>query len=136
MDLYHFTSPKHLDGCLQQGIRFGRIPMRQLGQTRLIAGYQWLTRYDGFNQSWNQYSTLPYDRTAFRLTVDIRRPYNLIEWADFCRIYKNELEQDLNRYGDPENWYLYHGSIPPDWITAVLEKSKSKAPLIHAVRGA
>lgn len=117
--LYHFTSPGHVLGCRVGGITRGMLPVRDR-PPQLRRGFQWLTTNPEKSQSWNEGSTLRYDRTAYRLTVVIpaTRTINLLRWIEWgprlSRIY-----DVLSEFGDPENWWLYHGSILPHWIVAV-----------------
>lgn len=124
MELYHFTSPVHLDGCLKEGITKGMIPLLENGQVTVISGWQWLTSNPKFNQSWAEFSSLPYDRTAYRLTVNIPKSAmgNLSKWLDICKTMP--FLPDLNTYGDPENWWVLKRRIKPGWIRGV-EKKKS-----------
>ena len=115
---YHFTSSRHVEGCLSEGIKLGSIPYKIDRAIGVLGGYQWLTVSPEFNQSWTVNSTLPYDRTGYRLTVKIPklRKKNLINWLDYCARKRNDLAKDLNAYGDPENWWLYKGQIKPQYI--------------------
>lgn len=114
---YHFTSRHHVKKCLLEGLKYGSIPdINDNGEVFLTDGYQWLTTSADFNQEWCKESSLPYDRTEYRLTIKIPklRKNNLFQWLDICKT--NKLAKDLNSFGDPENWWLYKGVVMPQWI--------------------
>ena len=113
---YHFTSNLHIDSCRNEGLKLGVIPFLKNGHLRMIKNYQWLTTSPTFNQAWCAGSTLPYDRTEYRLKIHVPklRKSNLFKWLDNCE--DNQMAIDLNYMGDPENWFIYHGIIAPQWI--------------------
>ena len=121
MKLYHFTSANHVQGCLRDGITLGMIPVLQDGKIGVIPGWQWLTVNPSFQQVWanTEFTILPYDRTAFRLTVIIPKTAQkqLFRWLDICN--KFPIDRHLNAYGDPENWYVFRGRIKAGWIRKV-----------------
>ena len=121
MKLYHFTSPLHVSGCRKEGIIRGSIPIFKNGEYGVLPGWQWLTTNSDFNQQWanTEFSTLPYDRTAYRLTVVIPKTAKdrLVKWLDICD--KIPIDPAMNAYGDPENWYVFIGRIKPRWIRQV-----------------
>ena len=125
--LYHFTPEHMVRGCLQDGLTRGCIPL-SIDPPEFAMGYQWLTSNKAFQQSWCQYSSLPYDRSAFRITIKIpkseKKAGRLVKWMDYCRQnLSNEKLQSaasvLNSYGDPENWYLFHGTVKKEWFVKV-----------------
>lgn len=124
MELYHFTADKFIESILENGLTMGRVPMQKEGEIYLKHGFQWLTSNDVFEQSWGlmERSSLPYDRTANRLIIEIPklRQRNLSKWMDACK--NNQLAETLNSYGDPDNWYLYKGTVFPQWIKKVEHK--------------
>lgn len=128
MKLYHFTSPLHVDGCKKEGICKGSIPLYQNKRFGLLPGWQWLTTNPSFNQEWanTEFSTLPYDRTAFRLTVVIPKTAKkyLHRWLDIHD--KFPTDSCLNAFGDPENWYVFKGRIKPGWIRKVEYKEQGR----------
>ena len=136
MKLYHFTSPLHVDGCLKNGIIKGVIPIYKDGKYGLIPGYQWLTSNPKFHQEWanTEYTTLPYDRTAYRLTVVIPKAARdrLFRWFDICD--KLPIDEAMNAYGDPENWFVFQGRIKPGWIRRVEQKEKETAEYKEAAK--
>lgn len=117
MKLYHFTSRHHVNGCLKKGLKYGLIPL-SIDPPKLIRGFQWLTKRKSFEQSWSKYSSLPYDRTDYRITVKIPKAErnNLFDWLLFCKQTNIQSANDLNCYGDPENWMLFKGIVLPKWF--------------------
>jgi len=107
MKLFHFTATHLLNKITQQGLTLGCIP-QTVKPTRLIQGYQWLTRNSSFKQSWCAYGfgTLPYYRNSFRITIEIPRKHkkNLYKWIEWGKQF--ESYEGLSSLGDPENWYV------------------------------
>lgn len=128
MRLYHFTSPLHVEGCCKEGIAKGSIPLVVKGKIGLAQNWQWLTSNPEFHQEWanTEYSTLPYDRTAFRLTVNIPKAHScrLFKWTELCKSLS--IIEGFNDYGDPENWWVFAGRIRPGWIREVEAKEGEK----------
>ena len=128
MKLYHFTPTHLLDDIKIMGLTRGMIPILKSGRNgdrkedfKVIPGYQNLTVNKAFNQSWEEQSSLPYRRNAVRITVKIPKNYrcNLFYWLRFCDAVNLNSARVLNSYGDPENWYVYRGKIPPKWFRAI-----------------
>lgn len=121
MKLFHFTSRHHVQDVLRIGLTKGVIVT---GDTLLnpgfIYGYQWFTANPAPEQSWNEGSSLPYDRCEYRLTVNVPDIYecNILNWLEGGRSLSTFYDI-ANSYGDPENWRLYKGVIPPGWIKRV-----------------
>ena len=125
MILYHFTSPHHVEGCLREGLRLGHIPADVArGRRGLIPGYQWLTTNPEFAQSWCEYSSLPYDRAAYRITVDVPKEAeaDALVWTEVCQRLAPKGWRILNEFGDPDNWRLFRGIVRPEWMGEVLHK--------------
>jgi hypothetical protein len=122
MKLYHFTSSEHVGGCLKEGITKGFLPLFIEGNISLLPNAQWLTSNSEFTQTWAENSTLPYDRTAFRLKINIPKTSlkQLYKWSDICDGLP--LLPDFNTYGDYENWWIFKGRIKPSWIKSVEKK--------------
>lgn len=119
MQLYHFTA-KHLAKKIKkQGLTLGFMPV-SLDPPKADPGYIWLTS----NKSWEQEclrgsGRLPYKRNEVRMTVVIpdhglSRILKFDQNKDLSPIY-----EDMTRYGDPENWYIYKGIIPKGWIRKI-----------------
>jgi hypothetical protein len=130
MILYHFTAARFIESIKREGITLGAVLTGiKNGKPILQQGYLWLTvNIDCHDQEWcKNRVTIPYDRSAFRITVDV--PFyaekRVINWLDFCnsgRVQKEVVEL-LNAYGDPENWRLFRGYIPPQWFKFVDRKN-------------
>ncbi len=123
MKLYHFTSRHHIRGCIAHGLLKGHIPI-SIDPVKLIPGFQWLTKNKSFDQSWcdPDCSTLPYQRNEYRITIKIPRAHrkNLIRWLDyFEQKLKGTKASVLNDFGDPENWYLFKGTVDSKWFGKV-----------------
>lgn len=127
MKLFHFTSRYHVQDVLRTGIIKGVIPSGySILRPVLVYGYQWLTLNPSPDQSWNEGSTLPYNRCEYRLTVKVPEAFepNVLDWLAVCHSLTT-VADELNSFGDPENWRLYKGNIPPEWIKRV-ERFKQK----------
>lgn len=121
MQLYHFTALHLLPNILNQGITLGMVPVNYKPQ--FITGYQWLTVNPDFQQSWNGQINVKYDRAAVRLTIEIPSIWqNKVQnWLQVCRKL-SDVHDDLNCFGDPENWRLFKGVIRPAWIKSVVKR--------------
>lgn len=121
MTIYHFCAARHVKKIVRQGLIIGGVAT--FGKTGYYAhtGYTWLT-FDGDpkRQSWATRITIPYSRTAYRLTVEIpeEETGNIMD--------KEALEKHLpgskllfEGWKGSENWRVYHGLIPPEWIKKV-----------------
>lgn len=121
--LYHFTPDHLLMGCQLDGLTKGVLPIQISGQIRVLANIQWLTLNPSFTQSWNVMSSLPYDRTANRLTICI--PHTCIEslylWTAIGPLMAPKTYQWLSLVGDAQNWCIYVGKIPPEWIVETIK---------------
>lgn len=117
-----------LDDIRIMGLTRGMIPVLKAGRNgdrkedfSVLPGYQHLTANKSFAQSWEEHSHLPYRRNAVRLTVKIPKAHrtNLFYWLRFCEAVNLNSARVLNSYGDPENWFVYRGRIPPAWFRAI-----------------
>lgn len=117
MSLYHFTASRFVPGIMREGLTRGSIPV-SLEPPRLLFGYQWLTlNPDPARQEWAEGTgRLPYSRLEVRLKVKIPKPWRglLLAWDDVRHL--SRLADELSAFGDPWNWRLYKGHIPPAWI--------------------
>lgn len=120
--LYHFTAAHLLDGIKNEGLTLGFVPL-QLSPPKFRRGLQWLTINSEWDQSWNGGSgLLNYSRTAYRLTVSLpnHRTDKLHRWLDYGKIMvPARMFETLNAYGDPQNWFLHFGPIPPRYIAEI-----------------
>ncbi len=123
MKLYHFCPAHLLPSIKREGITKGSIPLIIKGKVTLLPDSQWLTINNSFDQEWEGYSSLPYRRNAYRITIKIPKTADdLIRWAVICQhlIFK-ETAEILNEFGDPENWYLYKGRIKPGLFREIVK---------------
>lgn len=122
MKLYHFCSRHHLEGIKTDGLTLGIIPL-SIDPPLLAKGFQWITSNPDFDQSWCKYSTLPYRRNEWRITVKIPKSHagKKYRWLPLS----NELAKHfpniriLNLYGDPKNWFVFEGTIKPSWFRKI-----------------
>ena len=119
MILYHFCAIGSKEGILSEGIRLGQFAYPNNDGYKLIPNCQWLTKdSDPKNQSWATQNLIHYSRTAYRMTVNIpnSRHKKLIRAVDFVRNMPAEAKQIVTGWTGSENWYIYRGKIPPQWI--------------------
>jgi hypothetical protein len=119
MKVYHFTARHLLAGCLNEGLTKGMIPLfDDVGNPYVAPGWQWVTTNPNWDQAWDSGTTLPYSRTAHRLTVKVPKAHGwrLHRWR---RVVPGYMAEVLGAEGDPENWLLFHGRIKPAWIWRV-----------------
>ena len=121
--LYHWCADHMLDSILRQGLTRGVIAWMEGGNPVFRRGFQWLTRNPERDaQEWChvQYSTLPYDRCANRLTVMVpaHEALSLSCWAD-CGplIVPPEQYEVLSAFGNPRDHFVFRGNVKPAWIT-------------------
>ena len=129
MKFYHFTSKHHVDGCKTTGIIMGMLPL-SIEPPKLKNGYQWLTTNPDFDQSWDRAKNLPYDRTEYRLTIEIpdKHKTKILKFTtDIKKILPKFIYGAMSGYGEPGNWYVFHGLIPSKWIKKV-ERKPADAP--------
>jgi hypothetical protein len=120
MKLYHFTAKCFLKGIEKDGLTRGCM-LKSMSPPSFIPNSQWLTSNPEFEQSWlNPNSTLPYKRNEVRLTIEIpdHAEANAKPWSQM-KFLVPEVAQDLSQFGDPENWWIYSGNIPPQWIATI-----------------
>lgn len=118
MILYHFCAAKHIKSILQQGLTKGVLAEPTPDGFRIYYGYTWLTvDPDPGKQSWATRNAIKYDRTAWRLTIEIPD-------AECSRLYDplsitaHYPDCDLLFTGFPgsESWRVFRGRIPKEWI--------------------
>lgn len=122
MNLYHFTAKRFLDGIKNDGLTRGHM-VKTLNPPSFIPGMQWLTKNGEFSQSWAKGAgRLLYKRNEARITFclpdDDRK---LMPWLGKAEFLTPEVSRDLSAYGDPENWFVYDGSVPASWIIEIVE---------------
>lgn len=116
MTFYHFCAGEFLESIKKEGLTEGQIPN---GDNSFTPGFQWLTIHQTYNQSWCRADELQYNRTEYRLTIDIpeSESRNVLKWVDHFR--GHPMFNDLNNGCDPQHWFLFKGTIPPDWIKLI-----------------
>lgn len=119
---YHFTAKRFLPAIQREGLTHGRM-LKSIAPLSFIDNKQWLTKNPDFNQEWaHGTGRLPYKRNEVRLTVNIP-----LEKLTHCKPWTQmqflvpEVAKDLSAFGDPENWFIYQGRIPAEWITDIVE---------------
>jgi len=118
--LYHFTARRFLPRIKKQGLTLGRMLKTEFPVT-FLDNYQWLTINSDFNQSWSHGTgRLPYKRNEIRLTLAIPESHkpNLKPWTQM-KFLVPDVAEILSLYGDPENWFIYHGKVSPKWIKKI-----------------
>jgi len=130
--LYHFTSRYHINSVKKDGIALGCILHKAKNVHTFLEGYQWLTQNPDWNQKWDEGSSLDYYRTDFRITIRIAK--NMVKrvtpWNPMSKILglSEETVSILNSFGDPENWFIYTGTIKPKWFIKVDSYPWERAP--------
>jgi tetratricopeptide (TPR) repeat protein len=118
MKLYHFTSTRFLKSIMLEGLNKGYIQTKKEKPTKLKEGYIWLTSNNNFIQSWclREFRSIPYIRSTVRISLEIPKQHyeNLHKWMDWGKQFDSY--DNLSSFGDPENWYVFHGIIPPSWF--------------------
>jgi len=122
---YHFTSPDRVELIRQHGILMGDVPLTPTG------GFNapWLTEDpERGHQRWAAGSCEA--KGAVRLTVEVPFPHPLlVRWPDLAKREGVEPKwyATLDRVGGggSENWWVFKGRIPPEWIVKIED-----APLV------
>ena len=120
MTLYHFTAERFLPAIRREGLTKGFVLVWD-NPVQLRPGYRWLTVNPEWEQDWAEGTgRLPYKRNEVRLTVAVppSKEANVRNWL-LAGPFLSRMYDVLSEYGDPHNWRLYEGDIPPSWITAV-----------------
>lgn len=118
--LYHFTADRFLPGIRAVGLTRG-VLLKSLEPPKFLFGWQWLTTNADWDQSWAEGTgRLPYRRNEVRLTIEIPEQYmdHLQPWSQ-VRFLVPDVGPLLSMYGDPENWWLFRGSVRPEWIRKI-----------------
>ena len=118
MTLYHFCAEKHVKQILRQGLTLGALIEPNPTSFFLHEGWMWLTKDPNpNNQSWATQIMVKRKRTAWRLTIEIPND-EIRKLYDRSRIRMLYPASDLLFQGYPgsENWRVFHGVIPKEWI--------------------
>ncbi len=141
MLLYHFTAPEYIEQIKAEGLTRGDVPTSPTEGINAV----WLTRdrspdghglSDGHvltdqerdimetikGQRLSENVRFP-NKRAYRIAIKIPRGDRaLVFWPKWAR---KKLDADwyaaLSRAGGRKDrtWYLYFGTIPPDWFTSI-----------------
>lgn len=126
MILYHFCAKRHVRQILRQGIAVGSLLEPSKAGYYIHSGWMWLTLDpDPKNQSWATNNRIPYSRTAWRLTVELPDG-ELDKLYDREKLTSRYPACDLLFKGwtGSENWRVYHGVIPKEFIVEAVEVKK------------
>ena len=129
MKLYHFTARRFAGPIRRDGLHRGHVAV-SLEPVYLLGNYQWLTRRKSWQQEWAEGSgNLPYRTDEVRLTVDIPKGHEakVLPRDRWEGLMTEETARVLTAFGDPDNWVVFHGVIPPTWIV----KAESNPRLIR-----
>ena len=116
MKLYHFCSSKHIKQIMRQGLTKGAVVEPTATGFYIHNGWIWLTTDpDPARQSWATRNLIGYSRTEWRLTVEI--PDNSLIYNKITLpIMWPSTRALFDGWPGSENWYVYHGIIPKEWI--------------------
>ena len=127
MKLFHYTAVHHLKGGPGHPgpgiLRVGLLPTIH-PYLDLAGGVVWLTDSPEWRQTWSTRDVPvpgfgPCNRTETRVEVAIPKAHrqSLMRWADARRfVITDDLLADLERYGDPEHWWVFRDRIPSGWL--------------------
>ena len=123
MILYHFCAAKHIKSILRQGLTKGALAAPTPTGFRIYYGYTWLTvDPDPNKQSWATQNAIKYDRTAWRLTIEIPVTECGKLYSRFGITTLFPACDGLFRgFAGSENWRVFHGRIPKEWIKEAKE---------------
>jgi len=119
MKLYHFTAEAYLERIKREGITRGDVATSPTG------GFNapWLTNDPSWeSQRWQRGSIL--DKSEVRITVNIPDDDSkCVYWSTLAGALKVSsqwyLALDDAGGGKSENWWVYRGTVPPEWFEAI-----------------
>lgn len=117
MRLWHFTANRFAGPIRTNGLTRGGLLLRERPPT-IDTSYRWLTVNPDWNQSWAEGSgRLPYKTNEVRLGIDVpaEHEHSILVWKEVGPILSSAYGL-LSMFGDPENWRLFRGNLPPSWI--------------------
>jgi hypothetical protein len=140
MRLYHFTALEYLKSILEQGLTRGDVP---LGPRR-FGNAVWLTQNPDpeAQVSWagsGERVLTDEDRAAYEAIFGVRPPAgsrfpdkravmlevevpeddpNLVRWIRYARL-RGASKCCLRQLRSSPDWFIYKGTIPPEWIVKV-----------------
>lgn len=118
MKFYHFTYPYRVKQILEEGLIDGDVPLS------INTGFNapWITRDPNpTNQKWTGFDNGK-GKSGARLTINMPEdaPY-LLWWPAIAKVFNVEewwyKALDKTGGGGSENWFIYLGIIPPEWIS-------------------
>lgn len=130
MTIYHFCCMNDLRGILSQGLTKGMIVRNEYVKTGngkvknvlgMYPGWQWLTvNKHRDSQSWATRFLVKYDRTQYRLTIEIPEKYldSLYDREHIKAVIDCDADLFENWEGC-ESWRVYRGKIPKYWIKGI-----------------
>lgn len=119
MILYHFCAAHMVRSILKEGLTKGSFPKLINGVLIIKNDHQWLTAESNpKKQSWATSHLIAYDRTDYRLTINIPDNYRkkLIKARDYVLTLPEENHELVFGWDGSDQWYIYLGKIPPKWI--------------------
>jgi hypothetical protein len=126
MHLFHFTRRDYLSSILYHGLDEGEIALSRAESTMGIC----LTEIRSPTaQKWIQFAP---EKTELRLVVDLdKQDDRLMRW----KFVPERLRMDRGVWkllttsggGDPYQWWVYFGTIPPDRIVEVFDIASGRA---------
>ena len=124
MRLFHFCADHHLDAILREGLTRGMVAWMGPTGPLVHRGIQWLTDDESQErQEWcnPKFSSLPYDRAANRLTIEISEDdKQLRRWEIVGQLLVPvDVFELLGSYGVRDHAWIYFGSIDPECIVTV-----------------
>lgn len=121
MILYHFCANKHIKAIHHKGLTIGAVVVMHPFGWEMHSGWIWLTMDpDPKHQSWATSKLIGYSRTAWRLTIEIPDAIigdRLYDRARLTALYPETEEQLFEGWPGSDDWRIWHGTIPPKWIT-------------------
>ena len=120
MKLYHFCSDKHIKSIMRQGLNTGAVVEPTDHGYIMHSGYIWLTKDpDPNNQSWATQHIVRYNRVAWRLTIEIphEEENQIFDRECLAKVFPGSGPL-FDGWAGSENWRVFKGMIPRDWITA------------------
>lgn len=118
MILYHFCADKHIKKILREGLTNGGVHEPTKTGYLLHTGWMWLTTDpDPKHQSWNAQITIPYNRTEWRIEIEIPDDAldRVYDKKRLCILYPNA-DILFNNWKGSEHWRAFRGQIPKEWF--------------------
>ncbi len=128
MRLYHFTAQRFVGGIRRDGLTKGLL-LESFTLLSMKQGFQWLTSNPSWDQGWAEGTgRLPYRRDEVRFTVDVPegREVDLVGQNGWKAMMTPATAEQLTSFGDPENWYVFRGYVPAEWIVEVEARPRQR----------